>query len=48
LQEIYENIDLQLNISGEKMEVTSIIAGVSFVLFLIGGTLSMRWFGRIP
>ncbi len=33
LQEIYENVDLQLTISGEKMEVTAIFAGLS-LLFL--------------
>ena len=29
LQEIYENIDLQLTIAGEKMDITAIIAGIS-------------------
>lgn len=47
LQEIYENIDLQLTISEEKMEVTSILAGISMLLFLIGGALSLFWFGRV-
>jgi Ca-activated chloride channel family protein len=48
LQEIYENIDLQLTVKGEKSEVTSIVAGVSLVFFFIGGALSMVWFGRLP
>ena len=48
LQEIYKNIDLQLTIKGEKMEVTAIFAAVSALLFLIGGALSLLWFGRIP
>jgi Ca-activated chloride channel family protein len=48
LEEIYDNIDLQLTIRGEKMEITSIIAGVGLLLFLIGGCLSMLWFGRVP
>ena len=48
LQEIYENIDLQLTVHGEKMEITSIVAGVSLLLFLIGGALSLFWFGRVP
>ncbi|MFC1976006.1 VWA domain-containing protein [Chloroflexota bacterium] len=48
LQEIYENIDVQLTITGEKMEVTSIVAGVSLLLLLIGGALSLLWFGRVP
>jgi Ca-activated chloride channel family protein len=48
LQEIYQNIDLQLTINEEKMEITSIMAGISMLLFLIGGLLSLFWFGRVP
>jgi len=48
LQEIYKNIDLHLTISGEKSEVTSIVAGISLVLLIIGGALSLLWFGRLP
>jgi Ca-activated chloride channel family protein len=48
LQEIYQNIDLQLTISGEEMEVTSILAGLSMLLLLVGGGLSLFWFGRVP
>ena len=48
LQEIYESVDLQLTISGEKMEVTAIFAGLSLLFFLIGGALSLLWFGRMP
>lgn len=48
LQDIYKNIDLQLTIKGEKMEITSLLAGIGAIFFLIGGGLSMVWFGRIP
>jgi Ca-activated chloride channel family protein len=48
LQEIYKNVDLQLTIKGEKREITSILAGIAALFFLIGGGLSMLWFGRIP
>ncbi len=48
LQEIYETIDLQLTVREEKMEITSIIAGASILLFLAGGALSLVWFGRVP
>lgn len=48
LQEIYDTIDLQLTIKGEKMEITAIIAGISLLLLLVGGGLSMLWFGRVP
>ena len=48
LQEIYETIDLRLAIRGETTEVTAIFVGLGVLFFLIGGTLSMLWFGRIP
>lgn len=48
LQEIYQNVDLQLTIEGEKSEVTAIVSGLSLLLLLIGGGLSLIWFGRAP
>lgn len=48
LQEIYRNIDLHLTIKEEKMEITSLVAGLSILLFLTGGALSLFWFGRAP
>jgi Ca-activated chloride channel family protein len=48
LQEIYENVDLRLTISGEKTEVTAVFAGIGLLFFLIGGTLALVWFGRMP
>jgi Ca-activated chloride channel family protein len=48
LQSIYNNVDLQLTTRGEKTEVTAILAGFGLLLFLIGGTLSLLWMGRMP
>jgi Ca-activated chloride channel family protein len=48
LQEVYKNVDLQLTIGGDKMEVTALVAGLSLLFFLAGGTLSLLWFGRMP
>jgi Ca-activated chloride channel family protein len=48
LQEIYANLDPQLTIKPEKMEVTSVFAGASIFILLIGGTSSLLWFGRFP
>ena len=48
LQDIYKNVDLQMTIKGEKMEVTSLLAGIGAFFFLIGGGLAMVWFGKIP
>jgi hypothetical protein len=32
----------------EKMEVTSIFAGVSILVLLVGSTFSLLWFSRVP
>jgi len=48
LRAIYENINPQWVIKPETMEVTSIFAGVSILVLLIGGALSLLWFSRLP
>ncbi len=48
LAEIYDGVDLQLTVEGEMTEVTALLAGLALLFFLIGGALSMRWFGRMP
>lgn len=48
LNEIFNNLDLQLVTKEEQMEVTSLLAGTSIVLLLIGGLLSLLWFSRLP
>ena len=48
LGNIDKNVDLRLAVSGEKMEVTSLLAGLSLLFFLTGGAFSMLWFGRMP
>jgi Ca-activated chloride channel family protein len=48
LDEIYENIDLQLTTRGEEMEITSLAAATSLLFLLLGGGLSLSWFGRVP
>ena len=48
LREIYENVDLRLTIAGEKTEVTAVLAGISLAFFLLGGALSLFWYGRMP
>jgi Ca-activated chloride channel family protein len=47
LRAIYEKIDPQLMIKSQKTEITAIIAGISIVIFLIGGFLSLLWFNRV-
>lgn len=48
LQAIYENLEPEFVIKPEKMEVTSIFAGFSLLLLLLGGLFSLLWFGRLP
>jgi Ca-activated chloride channel family protein len=48
LDTIYDNLDSQLVIKPEKMEVTSIFAGTSLLVLLLGGAFSLWWFGRLP
>lgn len=48
LRQVYENIDLQLVMKQENMEVTSLLAGISILLLLTGGILSLLWFSRMP
>jgi Ca-activated chloride channel family protein len=48
LLEIYKNIDLELVVKQQNMEVTSLLAGASILLLLIGGMLSLLWFNRMP
>jgi Ca-activated chloride channel family protein len=48
LHTIYDNLDPQLVIKPEKMEVTSIFAGASILVLLIGGAFSLLWFSRLP
>jgi Ca-activated chloride channel family protein len=48
LQDIYKNVDLQLTTRGQKMEITSIVGGVSSLLLLVGAVFSLLWYGRVP
>ena len=45
---IYDNLDPQLIIKPEKTEVTSLFAGASILVLLIGGVFSLLWFSRLP
>lgn len=47
LAQIYRNIDLRTVTDPKETEVTALFAGVSTILLLIGGVMSMLWFGRL-
>jgi Ca-activated chloride channel family protein len=48
LQQIYANLNPQWVIKPEKIEVTSLFAGASILVFIIGGVFSLLWFNRLP
>ncbi len=48
LRKIYDDLQPKLTIKPEKIEMTSIFAGLGMIVFLIGGALSLFWFGHVP
>lgn len=48
LFKIYNDLKPKLTVRTEEMEITSIFAGVGMLALLIGGALSLLWFGRVP
>jgi Ca-activated chloride channel family protein len=48
LVNIYDHLNLGLVVKPEKTEVTALLAGVSILIFIMGGLLSLVWFGRVP
>jgi Ca-activated chloride channel homolog len=48
LQAVYNHLDAQLIVKPEKMEITSLFAGASLLVMLVGGVLSLWWFSRLP
>lgn len=45
---VYDNLSPELIIKPEALEVTPLFAGAGLLVLLIGGALSMLWFGRVP
>lgn len=48
LLDIYDNLNRQFVVRPEPMEITAILAGIGILSLLVGGILSMVWFGRVP
>jgi Ca-activated chloride channel family protein len=48
LLKAYDNLNPQLVIKPEETEVTSIFAGASVLVLLVGGLFSLLWFNRLP
>ena len=45
---VYEELGTEFVVESREVEVTSMMGGVSALLLLIGGALSLFWFGRVP
>jgi Ca-activated chloride channel family protein len=48
LYRIYNDLQPKLTIKSEEMEITSIFAAIGMLALVIGGALSLMWFGRVP
>ena len=48
LRKIYADLEPRLSIKPEEIEMTSIFAGIGMIVFLLGGLLSLLWFGHVP
>jgi Ca-activated chloride channel family protein len=47
LSEVYKQLGSQLGHKTEKREITSAFAGGGLALLLLGGVMSLGWFGRL-
>ena len=45
---VYEELETEFVVESEEVEATSFLGGVSALLLLAGGLLSLFWFGRMP
>ena len=45
---VYEELETEFVVESEEVEVTSFLGGISALLLLAGGLLSLFWFGRMP
>ena len=48
LRTIYESIEPGFRINKEETEVTAVFAGLSILILLAGGMLSLLWFSHVP
>lgn len=48
VEEVYQAVDLRLEAPAQETEVTAAFAGLSLVLLLVAGTVSVLWFGHVP
>jgi Ca-activated chloride channel family protein len=47
LSDVYKQLDLEWRTKSQRTEVTGLAAGIAAALFVLGGALSLLWFGRV-
>ena len=45
---VYNELETEFVVEPREVEVTSLLGGISALLLLAGGLLSLFWFGRMP
>ena len=45
---VYDELETEFVVESREVEVTSFLGGVSALLLLVAGLLSLFWFGRMP
>ncbi len=48
LRTIYDSIEPGFRITKDETEVTAVFAGISVLILLVGGMLSLLWFSHVP
>jgi Ca-activated chloride channel family protein len=47
LSDIYQRLSVRLSHHSEERDITAYVVGAGILLLLLGGALSLRWFGRL-
>ena len=45
---MYEGLETEFVVEPSEVEVTHALGGISALMLLIGGAISLFWFGRAP
>jgi Ca-activated chloride channel family protein len=47
LSDVYKKLDLKFTSEAEKTEMTGVVSGIGAFFLVVGGALSLLWFGRL-
>lgn len=48
IHSVYDELETEFVVRSREVEVTSVVGGISALLLLVSGALSLFWFGRVP